>query len=289
VTDALRKRKTYLSKELEFSDGRCLGVSTSILRDKRGGTRGVAVLFRDITELKRLEREVSFKEKMAALGEMSAGIAHEFRNSLASILGYGKLLRRRAKDESQTPYIESLIDECMSMETTIRRFLDFARPEEIEIEEFDLTRVLKEVFKHFSKQAARMEISLRASLPDDPIVVGGDPELLKRAILNVVQNAVEATPKGGDVELVLSETKRGVHLVVKDAGVGIDSETRDQAFTPFFTTKKSGTGLGLSIVQKIVAAHKGSVSLKSAVGSGTKVTIDLPRLLPLSNSCVTQR
>lgn len=287
VDAALKNGETYLSKELKFPDGRFLGVSSSILKDKKGRTTGVTLLFRDITEMKRLEEEISFKEKMAALGEMSAGIAHEFRNSLASILGYAKLLKRNLKSSSQEPYTTSLVEECLSMESTIKQFLDFSRPEQISPEKFDLGELLKEVGHHFKEQLRRKGVSLKRSVPRKPLMIWGDSQLLRRAFINVVQNGIEATRKDGDVEIMLVEKDKDYHVKIRDSGAGIKTEIRNRVFTPFFTTKKSGTGLGLSIVQKIVAAHRGSVSLKSTLARGTTVLIILPKLLPKSNNSVT--
>jgi len=287
VDAALKKGETYLSKELKFPDGRFLGVSSSVLKDKTGRTTGVTLLFRDITEMKRLEEEMSFKEKMAALGEMSPGIAHEFRNSLASILGYAKLLKRNLRSSPQESYTTSLVEECLSMESTIKQFLDFSRPEQIDIEEFDLGELLREVEHHFAEQLARSQISLKRRTPRKRLTIWGDRLLLKRALVNVVQNAIEATARNGAIHLTLLEKNSDYHLRIGDSGAGIKSEIRNRVFTPFFTTKKTGTGLGLSIVQKIVAAHKGNVSLKSTTGRGTTVLITLPKLLPKSHNTVT--
>lgn len=289
VLAALERGKTYLSKELKLPDGRYLGVSSSILKDKKGKTTGVTVLFRDITEMKKLEEEVSFKEKMAALGEMSAGLAHEFRNSLASILGYAKLLKRNLKSTVQEPYIISLIEECLSMESTIRQFLDFSKPEKIQIEEFDLGRLLGEVVRSFEELALKKRISLKKQLPKKSLIFSGDRQLLRRAFINVIQNGIEATRKSGEINIVLSEKDGEYEVKIEDNGVGIKKDMKDRVFTPFFTTKKSGTGLGLSIVQKIVAAHKGRISLNSAHRRGTTVSITLPKLLPKGNNTVTQR
>jgi len=276
VDAALKEGETYLSKEIEIRDGRYLGISSSILRDPKGRTTGVTLLFRDITEMKNLEEEIAFKEKMAALGEMSAGLAHEFRNSLASILGYAKLLKRSLKSASKRPYVTALLEECLSMESTIKRFLDFSRPDRIDVEEFDLSTLLSEVIRGFKEPIQKKAITVRCKIPRKRLMTRGDPRLLRRAFMNVIQNAIEATMENGLIRVAVSEKDAGYSIRITDNGAGMKDEVKKKVFTPFFTTKRSGTGLGLSIVQKIVAAHRGSVSLSSTYGRGTTVLISLP-------------
>lgn len=216
----------------------------------------------------RMEREMSLKEHLASLGEMSAGIAHEFRNALGSIIGFTDLaLKERGKDE----YLQRVRDEAVALNRVVREFLFFAKPQELQKERFSLRDEIASLVRSAPEHiTATVEIE---GLPD----IHADRDLIRRAFSNVLKNAFESMPNGGEVSVVSAfhPRKATVSVVVKDRGKGISPRVRKEVFTPFFSTKADGAGLGLSIVYKIVSLHNGRVGIKSS-RRGTTVEVELP-------------
>ncbi len=219
-------------------------------------------------KVSRMEKEMSLKEHLASLGEMSAGIAHEFRNALGSIIGFTDLaLRQRGKDE----YLQKVKDEAESLNEVVKEFLFFAKPQELRKEHFALGDEIASLVRY-----APEHITVSIKMDDLPDIYA-DKHLIQRAFSNILMNAYESMPKGGRVSLVsvFHPRKRTVSVVVKDEGKGISSRMRKEVFTPFFSTKVDGAGLGLSIVYKIVTLHNGTARIKSS-RSGTAVEVELP-------------
>ncbi len=264
-----------------------LALSSSAVKDEEGKMLGVVVFMTDLTEIKRLEEEVAFKDKMATLGEMSAGLAHELRNSMGAILGFVKLLKRE-KDQtvSQSRTVDAIFSEAMSMESMLQRFLAFAKPYQLKIDKVDLVEVIQEC--HDSVQGLMKEKKITFEFGTDPhlIPILGDPLLLKQSFQNLMQNSIDAMPDGGRLSVNLRRNrlpsdKEVVSIEISDTGHGIPKEIQDKIFNPFFTSKEKGTGLGLSLVKKFIGLHHGKIELKSQPGRGTTFTIYLPlRLEP---------
>jgi signal transduction histidine kinase len=219
-------------------------------------------------KVKRMEREMSLKEHLASLGEMSAGIAHEFRNSLGSITGFTKLALKERGDDT---YLKKVKDEAEALTRVVNQFLFFAKPQELERERF----VLSDIFSDLTKSHPEgVEIQVSEL---DSTEIFADKNLLKRAFANILKNAFESMPDGGKVSIHTDfyPRKKVVKIIVKDEGVGIPSKAKGEIFTPFFSTKADGAGLGLSIVYKIITLHNGVVNVKSSRG-GTRVEVELP-------------
>lgn len=238
---------------------------------------------KEVGRVKRGEDDTEFMERtfretvdrlreLASLGEMSAGIAHEFRNSLGSILGYAQLLRREAKKDT----VEKIISECHRFRSLLDEFLKFAKPAELKLEPLDLRELLKECAA--SAETDRLSVSLDFD-PRIPLV-RGDKLLLRRVFLNLIRNSSEASPDRGSLTISARRSKEGVEISFEDTGRGISEENLSKVFTPFFSTKEEGIGLGLSLAQKIVTAHGGLINISSREGKGTEVLISLPRVRP---------
>jgi len=254
-----------------------LGVTLTDIRDSDRRTTGLLLMINDLTEVSRLRRELEGRNRLAALGEMAGGLAHQIRNSLGAIGGYGTLLKKRLKrDGLPVDSAEQLLEETREAGELITRFLSFARPFEYSPEAVDLGRLVKECLESFGVREDCKQVTLRTVLPSG-VEVQADPILFKQAIGNLVDNAIDSYgAEGGEVEvLVKTETDRAL-IIVSDQGCGIPVEKVDQIFTPFFSSRPSGTGLGLPLVAKILDLHGGQISVQSVVDQGSQFTLSLP-------------
>jgi PAS domain S-box-containing protein len=252
---------------------------------------GVLCLLADLTEIKALRERVGLKENLAALGEMSAGIAHEFRNSLAAIQGLARLIQRQsaagAGGAPAREHSETILREVRSVERVVQDFLRFARPVEPDLGEVDLRALVDDLRRDFVDDPARGGIAfdIEGTFP----AVVADASLLRLALHNLLRNAAEAVaPAGGEEDgrsparprVVLrgepADPGGGVRIVVEDNGPGIAPEDLPRIFKPFFSTKDRGTGLGLALVQKAAVVHDGRIEAESRPGGGARFILTLP-------------
>jgi PAS domain S-box-containing protein len=252
--------------------------------DGGGHLVGAVGVLRDLTEQVETERRLIQREKLASLGEMAAGVAHEIRNPLGGIKMATRLLA--APDTHGSPLSEEMARSILSgiaeIEGIINSLLDYTREMPLERGEYDLLRVLDPVLEAAAAEARPRGIVVVYGAVDREAVVLADGQKLRQVFANVIKNAVEAIdPRHGgrvEVNLVLGAGRAVVE--VADSGGGIPPEHRDKIFLPFFTTKPSGTGLGMSIVKRIVDLHGGDIAIESAPGAGTRVRIALPVVAP---------
>jgi two-component system, sporulation sensor kinase E len=283
---ALLAQKVCGVPEIEISktggESIWVGINTSAIKDEQSKTLGVAVLLTDLTEIKRLQNEIAFQEKMAALGEMSSGLAHELRNSMGTILGFSKLLKKKRGDEaSKDQIINSILNEAMFMESMLQRFLCFAKPFDLKIEKVNLKNVMDECIKSLEENLKTNKINFDLKSEPDLSTTLGDRLLLKQSFQNLIQNSIEAMPQGGELSIDLSETKtyseeKFIKIKISDTGCGIEKKDQKKIFHPFFTSKEKGTGLGLSLVKKIISLHHGEIEFESQINQGTTFKIYLP-------------
>lgn len=263
-----------------------LALSSSAVKDEDGKMLGVVLFMTDLTEIKRLEEEVAFKDKMATLGEMSAGLAHELRNSMGAILGFVKLLKRENQPASQNLTVDAIFNEAMSMEAMLQRFLAFAKPYQLKIDKVDLVKIVRECLASVEELIKEKKITFELDQDPNLIPILGDPLLLKQSFQNLIQNSIDAMPGGGKLNVNLRRNRlpsdrEVVSIEISDTGRGMPKEIEDKIFNPFFSSKEKGTGLGLSLVKKFISLHNGKIELKSEPGWGTTFTIYLPlRLEP---------
>lgn len=253
-----------------------LGVTVSPLRNRSGDMHAVICLFTDLTDALALEEQLRLKEALGRLGELTAGLAHEFRNGLATIQGYAHLLDPKALSDVQRDYLLGIRSETESLGGLVSKFLEFARPEPLTLAPVDLRAVVDRAVRDVPGAAA---ITVRGRFG----IVDGDEVLLRQAIGNLLRNAVEACagaerPLQVDVHGELEADGRAVRLTVADDGPGIASEVIGQVFRPFFTTRAQGTGLGLAIVQKVVVSHNGRITAANRPEGGAAFRVTLPLL-----------
>jgi two-component system sensor histidine kinase PilS (NtrC family) len=266
-----------------------LGISTSVLHDTEGGRRGVIALFQDLSDVKALEERIRRGETLAAIGELSAGIAHEIRNCLNPIAGSVEVLQRELHVTGENArLLDLIVRESERLDNFIRELLDYARERPLKTERIDLvdlTREIADVAQRHPSGGAHKTVSVEA--PPNSVWVQVDFEQTKQVLLNLIINGLEAIEGEGSVtvRVVADETAgpRGrarpdyAMVEVKDTGSGIRAEDLRQVFEPFFSTKLGGTGLGLAIANRIVERHGGTVEIESRVGVGTMLRLRLPK------------
>jgi two-component system sensor histidine kinase HydH len=277
----LEVEKQIIAKEIDCSltDGRTIPLEViATVLEEEDGARGVVVLFRDITEIKQLKKEIAQSQRLASLGSLAAGVAHEIRNPLSSIKGFATYFKERYRDnpdDSQTADI--MVQEVDRLNRVIGQLLDYARPMTMNRRETAIQTVIQHALRMIESQAREKGVVIQTELQADVAALLIDPDRIKQVFLNLYLNAIGAMEGGGILSVaLLSMTDRRIRIEVRDTGVGIDPKDLDRIFDPYFTTKSSGTGLGLAIVQKIIEAHRGEIQVASTPGLGTTVSVILP-------------
>ena len=252
-----------------------IGINLSPITSETGSIEGAICLLSDLTEIVELHNRIKLKENFAALGEMSAGIAHEFKNSLATIVGYAQMSTAETDVATLQGYAREIHKESLALSHMVTDFLNFARPVMASIDEVDLAELLSNTIADMKNlRPGNYEVRFNSS---GKVVVPCDPTLMRQSFLNLLINAAEALERNGVIQVSVDALKgRTVRIVIQDNGHGMPEDVASKVFIPFFTTKPHGTGLGLALVQKIVLAHNGRIELRSAPGKGTKFTVTLP-------------
>ncbi len=268
-------------REFNYTTGknirRILGMTVSLIKDNRQEQVGVSILLNDLTEIHRLREELETKHRLAALGEMAAGLAHQLRNSMGAISGYGQLLKKKIKIEGQPPNsIEALLQETHEAEQMINQFLTFTRPFHYQPAYYNFNELLSDLAASFRIIDNYRNIELTVPELDD-IVIFGDALLMKQALGNILDNACNAySERKGKIIITARVEADNLVVGIEDFGCGIEPENRDKIFTPFFSTRAQGTGLGLPLAGKIINLHGGRILVDSQPGKGTVFTIYLP-------------
>jgi two-component system, NtrC family, sensor histidine kinase HydH len=275
--------RTATGREFDctFRDGSLvpLDVTLSSLKGEDGTLWGTIILCRDLTEVQSLKREVETTRRLASLGRLAAGIAHEIRNPLSSIKGFATYFKERYRDNPDDQKTsEIMIQEVDRLNRVITQLLEFARPPAIQKKRASLQSLIQRSLKMIESQTSAKGIQVLSDLPSNIQGVDLDPDGINQVLLNLYLNAIEAMERGGTLTVSLSKREGSpwVKLTVSDTGTGISKEDLEHVFDPYFTTKQTGTGLGLAIVHKIIEAHRGEVRVESEVGRGTAVSVLLP-------------
>jgi PAS domain S-box-containing protein len=283
VAECLAQGNIFRREQVEHvtpaGERRHLGVTISPIRRGNEKINGAICLLSDLTEFAALQQQMQLKENLAALGELSAGMAHEFKNALATISGYAQMIRAEELAGEAADYADRILDQTRSITHVVTEFLKFARPLDIANEAVCLEGVVERVVSEVAE--AKPDVQLRSegvfgSVP-------GDEGLLRQALLNLARNAAEAcagTVAGGQVllkgELIRSEGSGSQRIMILDNGSGIEEAALSKLFRPFYTTKADGTGLGLAVVQKVIVQHGGRVEARNRPEGGAAFIVTLP-------------
>ncbi len=261
---------------------RIISLRVNQLKDQVGDPQGYIISFQDQTLMRTLEKRLRQSEKMAAIGQLAAGIAHEIRNPLAGISGSIELLKGGDSDAAQEEKLMNIVSrEIDRLNNLITEFLDFAKPEAPMEDLVDLGHLINDTLQFLRNDPGTVPFGVQIDIEPD-LKILGNKDKLKQAILNIVVNAIQAMEKGTDPQLRINVKKNGnwISLSIKDNGIGMSDALKDRIFEPFHTTKHKGTGLGLAITHSIVEAHKGDIVVNSEVGIGTEFLMNFKALNP---------
>ncbi|QLR44002.1 two-component system sensor histidine kinase AtoS [Enterobacter sp. RHBSTW-00994] len=280
VLDTLEHGTEHLAQEISFPGReRMIEISatTSRIHNTHGEMIGALVIFSDLTARKEAQRRLAQTERLATLGELMAGVAHEVRNPLTAIRGYVQIIRQQTTRTEHQEYLSVVLNEIDSINKVIQQLLDFSRPRQSQWQRVQLDTLIKEtlILVQTAGIQARIAFSVESKCTLPEIVA--DRELLKQVILNILINAVQAIGARGEIRIrtwTYSPFQQAV--TIQDNGCGIDIALQKKIFDPFFTTKASGTGLGLALSQRIINAHQGDIQVTSQPGCGTTFTLILP-------------
>lgn len=255
-----------------------LSISVSLLEDSQGRTIGTWIILNDQTEFISMREELDLKSRMATLGEMSGGLAHQLRNSIAAIVGFARLVDKKNSNNPEVKrYLSHLLEESLEAELLVARFLDFARPLVISPDRFELAKLLENAVS--SVREKHQEVNIRIDVTSELVQKAlGDALLLKQAVSNIIDNACQAVKdKNGTVIISAGIDGDNLEIRVADDGCGIPEEYHEKIFTPFFSGSPSGSGLGLPLARKIINLHEGKLTFESIPGQGTVFHIRLPQ------------
>ncbi|MEK6682067.1 MAG: ATP-binding protein [Nitrospirota bacterium] len=290
LNTTLQRQEGSLRRELEIvrgsSEKKWIGISSSILKDRKDEAIGTILIFSDITEIKGLQDEIRQKDRLTVLGELAGGIAHEFRNMMGTILGFAKLLSKKiGKKEPMQGMIEAIMNELNTMEMMINELLSLGKAAPLSLKPVDINKMLRNILiKSMAKEIGHIghighiiDINIPLDMPE----VMADELLIRQAFTNLIQNAIDAMPDGGRLEVsgryyAIEGMDRTVEISIRDTGIGIAADKIERIFLPFFTTKPKGTGLGLALVHKIILSHNGKIEVESREGAGATFRVILP-------------
>ncbi|WP_438445818.1 ATP-binding protein [Gorillibacterium sp. sgz5001074] len=241
-----------------------------------GDRRMVQTVLRDLTTRKMVEEKLGRSDKMSAVGQMAAGVAHEIKNPLTSLKGFVQLLRKKAPDHST--YYDIMSAELDRIHAIVNDFMMIAKPKQVEFKEQPVQDLIRHVISLLESQAYLSHIKLIQHFDAVLPPVMGDGNQLKQVFINLLKNAIEAMPDGGHILVRMSRRPEAVNIQISDEGVGIPPDKLQKLGEPFYTTKENGTGLGLNVCYRIIEEHRGHLYITSRVGEGTTVEIVLPAL-----------
>lgn len=258
-------------------DGNIVEVESSAIHIyKYMGESMIQSVFRDVTERKKTEEFMRRSEKLSLVGQMAAGVAHEIRNPLTSIKGFSQLLKE--KNDSYKDYYEIMISELDRINEIVNEFMYLAKPNPIEFKKVKLSTILEHVISLMNTQAILNNVNIRVLYENEQVAINCDENQIKQVFINILKNAVESMPRGGDITIECSITQEQNEVYIKfiDQGIGISEDRLKKIGEPFYTTKEQGTGLGLMLSYKIIESHNGKLNIHSELNKGTRIDIVLP-------------
>ena len=288
---AIKTGKNYSGAEITYKNkrGALLFLKTTIfpVRDVTEEIEGAVLMIEDVSLFRELEEQVRRGERLAAVGELSSGVAHEIRNPLGIIKTISQSIKEENIDEEIKESLEIIEQEIQRANKVVEGLLDFAKPGKLTMEKISIRRLLRDLELMTGKLAEQKGLRLIIEPMEKDFIIEGDSDKLKQGLLNLVLNGIQAMEEAatGILRIQLTEVKteelqnrKKVQLIIQDQGDGIEPENCKKIYDPFFTTKDEGTGLGLSITHRIIEEHQGSLEIRSEVNKGTRVIIELPYL-----------
>jgi signal transduction histidine kinase len=279
---AIRNRRVPLAASGQAIGGPAVVLlSVDILESLPGGPAGaggILVRVRDPEAQRKIGRELQTADRLAAISRITSGVAHEVKNPLNAILLHVEVARSKLSrgDTDVSEQMEIISREILRLDRVVRTFLDFTRPVELQLDNVPLQELVREVVELARPQTDAANIRVSVLDETDGVEVRVDRDLLKQAVLNLVVNAMQAMPEGGELSFAASASKDTAELRISDTGAGIPAELRDKIFRLYFSTKIEGSGIGLAMTYRIVQIHDGTIDFTSEAGKGTTFVICLP-------------
>ncbi|MEB1807128.1 MAG: PAS domain S-box protein [Bacillaceae bacterium] len=265
------KNRTKDEKQLDVA------ISVSAIRTEEGRVVALASILRDITEQKQTEEYIRRSEKLSAVGQLAAGVAHEIRNPITVISGFLQLMQQQ--EQNTNNHVPVMLSELARINKIISEFLLLAKPGVQKFENVKIRYLIREVVTLLDTSAIMKSISITSEFSIDDTTVECDPDQIKQVLINLLKNSIEAMDDGGQIHIHVFEKDNMIHIQIKDTGNGIPQEALERIGEPFFTTKPKGTGLGLMICDRIIEHHHGKMDISSVQGKGTTVTINLNKVI----------
>jgi two-component system sensor histidine kinase HydH len=282
VQKQLDQGEIVTEQEMEcfFAPNKTIPLSISAVRiaNESGEFLGQVLIMRDLSEVRRLQDEVRRQEKLAAMGGLAAGVAHEVRNPLSSIKALATFFADQFEDGSEShEAAKVMVQEVDRLNRVITELLEFSRPTDLKRQSSDVGQLISHSIQLVQQDATNKHINIKVNTADDICTAWVDPDRLTQCLLNLYLNAIQAMEDGGTLTVTCKPGEAGNFIiVVSDTGTGIPGDQLDKVFDPYYTTKSKGTGLGLAIVQKIVEAHGGDTTVRSTSDEGTSFSINIP-------------
>jgi signal transduction histidine kinase len=279
LQDAFDTRTPLLKEEIRTETGRRIQASLEFIHDDMGRQGlGALVTLRDLESMEEIESELELSRRMAAIGRLTSGVAHEVKNPINAIVVHLELLRNKLGDPNAPGirHLEVIDAEIRRLDRVVQTLVDFSRPVELQLREQDLRGVIGDILALATEELSTRNVTLVSRMPAKPVIANVDADLLKQAALNVIENGAQAMPDGGTLEVALETDRKSAVVRISDEGVGIPDEIRDRIFDLYFTTKTGGSGIGLAMTYRILQLHHGGIELQSREDRGTEFRLRLP-------------
>jgi signal transduction histidine kinase len=277
VLDAFALHQPISQREIELENGRRIQIALDFIAE-RGERIGALLTMRDTESVHRIENEIELSRRLAAIGRLSSGVAHEVKNPINAIVLHLELLREKMReiDPDTRRHLDIIGNEIHRLDRVVQMLVDFNRPVELRLVDFDLRRAIEDVALLASPEAAQQGVKVETQLSREPLLVRADADLIKQALLNVVLNGVQAMSGGGVLSITSGQLDSVATIEVRDQGSGIPPEVRDKVFNLYFTTKKAGSGIGLAMSYRVLQLHNGALDFVTEMGRGTTFRLILP-------------
>jgi len=280
--DAFESGKELEHCEVVTETGRRVEATLNVIQDDRTNQKlGALVTLHDLESVEQIESELELSRRMAAIGRLTSGVGHEVKNPINAIVVHLELLKSKLgeADTGASRHLEVIEAEIHRLDRVVQTLVDFSRPVELQLREHDLRRVIGDVTALATEELSTRGVTLESHLTDAPVLAYVDADLMKQAILNVIENGAQAMRDGGVLRVILEEDRKSAILRIQDEGPGIPDEIKEKIFDLYFTTKSEGSGIGLAMTYRILQLHHGSVEVQSKVGHGTEFKMHIPLVL----------
>lgn len=276
ILDCFDLHQDVSAREID-TESRRVQVSLDFIEE--GGQKiGALLTMRDAESVRRIEDEIELSRRLAAIGRLTSGVAHEVRNPINAIMVHLQIMRERMQevDPESKRHMDVIASEIQRLGRVVQTLLDFTKPVELRLTDIDLRRIGEEVALLAGPEAARHGVLVQTDLPAAPLPVKVDPDLIKQVLLNIANNGIQAMPTGGSLTITARREDGTVQVDISDQGAGVPPEIGEKIFNLYFTTKKSGTGIGLAMSYRVMQLHNGNISYDSRPGQGTTFHLRFP-------------